>query len=187
MLAIHSMICQLKLGQFIQYFLRNVFYTKDKKCIFKRHKHPAETSISKVRFIFLTHLPNRKILFLLQTQNHPIYEETKSGERDPQQQRKDSLLTGSAAAPAVTQLLSYALPKNYKSSRDTDGLYRLFNILEETPTPPPPPYAFLCLSWWTSQGPLAFKPNNGSCDAFLPKSITFLNPINANSDCKSSS
>lgn len=45
---------------------------KVKKCIFKVHKHPAEASISRVGFIFLTHPTNRKIIFLLQTQKHPI-------------------------------------------------------------------------------------------------------------------
>lgn len=53
-------------------FLETFSIQKVKKCIFKVHKHPAETSISRVGFIFLTHPTNRKTTFLLQTQKHTI-------------------------------------------------------------------------------------------------------------------
>lgn len=64
---------QLKLGQYLSNICLETFsIQKEKKCIFKGHKHPAETSTSRVGFIFLIHLTNRKILSLFQTPTHRI-------------------------------------------------------------------------------------------------------------------
>lgn len=56
---------QLKLGQYLSNICLETFsIQKVKKCIFKGHKHPAETSTSRAGFIFPFHLTNRKTLYL---------------------------------------------------------------------------------------------------------------------------
>lgn len=132
LLAICSIICQLKLGQYIKYFLRNFSVQKVKKHIFKGHKHPAEASISRVEFIFFIHLTNRKIFFLLQTETHTTYRMRPNvGKVVPNRRGKMACLQGTLLLHS-----SYnTLPKNYKPSWDIEWLYRFFIILEGTPKP----------------------------------------------------